>query len=73
MSYVLRLTILNKNRACLDRVADELCENETISGADIGLQRGLLEGFLMLFFNVFQWFSNGFNWFFGGFRYISEA
>ncbi|CAK8985182.1 unnamed protein product [Durusdinium trenchii] len=27
-----RLTILNNNRACLDRVADELCENETISG-----------------------------------------
>eukprot|EP00438_Fugacium_kawagutii_P021431 Skav216966 [mRNA] locus=scaffold2531:170758:173416:+ [translate_table: standard] len=27
-----RLTILNDNRACLDRVADELCENETISG-----------------------------------------
>eukprot|EP00438_Fugacium_kawagutii_P026198 Skav206693 [mRNA] locus=scaffold1764:142489:159539:+ [translate_table: standard] len=26
------LTILSDNRACLDRVADELCENETISG-----------------------------------------
>ena len=31
-ALLLRLTILNKNRACLDRVADELCENETISG-----------------------------------------
>eukprot|EP00913_Durusdinium_trenchii_P015102 g14163.t1 len=31
--YLNALTILNNNRACLDRVADELCENETISGA----------------------------------------
>lgn len=30
--YLNALTILNNNRACLDRVADELCENETISG-----------------------------------------
>ena len=33
---LLRLTILNNNRACLDRVADELCENESISGAAFG-------------------------------------
>lgn len=30
--YLNALTILNNNRACLDRVADELCENESISG-----------------------------------------
>ncbi|CAL1146629.1 unnamed protein product [Cladocopium goreaui] len=30
--YLNALTILMKNRACLDRVADELCEFETITG-----------------------------------------
>jgi len=30
--YLNALTILMKNRACLDRVADELCEFETVSG-----------------------------------------